>query len=256
MNTEKDDVVVKPAYVSFLTYDNYIKSLGENVPPYVDSSTLQNYSGSTQSQLRVCLKFLKLIGDKNQSNQMLYQLAAANADQRKQLTRTVLEEAYPFLFDGSIDLAKATAAQFTEKFRSQNVTGETLRKAENFFLNAAKYAGIPISKWITDSRKRKVLPKGKGRGGANSDAKKEEETPGNAKITSPKNDGAPTTDSIDMFLNDFGLLKGLIYKLPKSKQWSRDRREQWLNAVTAMLDYEIEVIVEEYDDNDEVELYE
>src|SRR5690606_23652198 len=75
----------------------------------------------------------------------LQQLVDSPEEQRGTLLRPVLERSYSFLFNGSIDLKRATTKQVEDAFRAQGISGSTVVKCMSFFLAAAKAAGIQVS---------------------------------------------------------------------------------------------------------------
>jgi hypothetical protein len=135
-----------PAYVPHKTFTNFINSLKESgAPSQIDRSVLKNLSGSDQSAILGSLKYLKLIDESGVPSSELLQLIDSTDEQRSSMMRTVLMQAYSFLFSGSIDLKRATTKQVEDAFRGQGVSGSTIVKCIAFFLAAAKDAGIQIS---------------------------------------------------------------------------------------------------------------
>ena len=81
----------------------------------------------------------------------LKRLVSADGIERQQLWRQTLEDAYPFLSGEEalgFDLSTATSGQLTEKFKAFGIQGDTIRKAEAFFLRAADEAGMIVSPHI------------------------------------------------------------------------------------------------------------
>jgi hypothetical protein len=147
--------ISSPPYISFLTFKNMIDWLErENIPLRFDRSFWQKkYSGSVGPQLMAGLRFLGLLkGDMPQPD--LDQLVEAKGgDERKAKLADILQRTYTAINFG--ELPRATPSLLTEWFRSYNLEGDTLRKAESFFINACKYADVPLSNAIRKKARNK-----------------------------------------------------------------------------------------------------
>lgn len=151
MNQPGDKPIVPP-YISYKTFWNFIEGLGV-VPPVIDRSIMRNFGGSVQSQLMTSLRYLGLIDVNGKTQERFRLLANSSGSERQEKVRAMLEAAYPFLFDGTngFDLSTATLRQFTEKFQEAGTKGDTTRKSQKFFLDAAEHAGLEISPHIKKS---------------------------------------------------------------------------------------------------------
>ncbi len=151
MSESHEKKMLAPAYVPYRTFTTFVKSLeGRVLPNRVDRSLLKSYSGSIQTQLIGSLRFLRLISDDGTIEAIFRNYIEADEQARRDLAETIVETAYEFLFQNArFNLANATSAQFQEAFKSTGVTGETVRKAQTFFLQMAKEAGIAISPHLT-----------------------------------------------------------------------------------------------------------
>lgn len=143
--TKKSEV---PPYIAFSTFLSFIKGLAKTgVPSRIDKSLLRNMSGGNQSALLASLKWFDLIDVAGAHGDRLDLLVKAG-DSAGEVLRSMLPDAYHFMSDGSIDLARATGAQIEEKFRSYGLSGSTIIKAMAFFLSACKEAEVPLSTHI------------------------------------------------------------------------------------------------------------
>lgn len=133
-----------PPYVAFKTFNTLIEDLKEHgLPTVIDRSVLRRFSGGVGSQLLSALKSLDLVDDGNAPNDSLNALVDAyDSEAYKGAVKRVLEHAYPYL--ASLDLTVATPSQFAEAFRATGSKEEVLRKARTFYLNAARFAEMPI----------------------------------------------------------------------------------------------------------------
>jgi hypothetical protein len=129
-------------YVAWKTFISTLDSLAHFTPDKIDTSIWGNFSGGVRSQLLSTYKFLGLITDDGTPTPELRKLADDKSG-RPELLRTILRKGYGDLM--KLDLAKATPNSFDAEMRKYGQEGETHRKAQGFFLLAAKYAGVPLS---------------------------------------------------------------------------------------------------------------
>jgi hypothetical protein len=150
----EDTVTVSPAYSTYKQFGNLLNGLRETrVPSRIDRSLMGNMSGGTAYSLLSTLKFLKLTDNEGVPQPLLRQLVAAEDADRKPLIRQMLEEAYPALLGGTLNLAEASGGQFDERLREEyNVKGSTVDKVAAFFLAAAEDAGLPLSPHLKKRR--------------------------------------------------------------------------------------------------------
>ena len=132
-----------PAYVPFKTFTSVLESFSSFLPDKIDATMWPSYSGGIKSQLMGALKFLGLITDDNHPTPMLRALADVDPAKRATEFRTIMKAAYGGLM--SLDLTKATPGSFDAEMRKYGQEGDTHRKAASFFLQAAKWSGVPLS---------------------------------------------------------------------------------------------------------------
>jgi hypothetical protein len=133
-----------PPYISFLTFTNFLEWIEkEGIPLRFDRSFWQSkFSGSTGPQLISGLRFLGLL-EKNKPATDLENVIKAKGDDRKAALRQIVQRSYTAInFD---ELSRATPSMVAEWFQSYKLEGDTLRKAESFFIKACKYMDIPLS---------------------------------------------------------------------------------------------------------------
>jgi hypothetical protein len=133
-----------PPYISFLTFTNFLTWLEtEGVPLQFDGSFWRRkYSGSTGFQLMASLRFLGLLkGDEPQP--VLEELVDAKGDERRETLKAVIKRSYSKVnFD---ILSRGTPKMLEGQLHDYGLDGDTLRKAESFFINACKFVDIPLS---------------------------------------------------------------------------------------------------------------
>ena len=133
-----------PPYTSWLTVHGFVDWLGEvGIPVQIDRSFwLGKYKDGTGSQLMAGLRYLRLLDGEVPTDE-LEAIVKADAGERKQLVAAMLRERYPTVF--AIDLSRATPQMLDDAFTGLGVERHTSRKAQTFFLNACKYAEIPLA---------------------------------------------------------------------------------------------------------------
>lgn len=137
-------------YMPFKTFTNLLVRMQQNgVPRRLDSDYLKNMSGATRSQLMGGLKWLGLLGKEDRPEKALTELVQAT-DDRPAKVAELFRQHYAW----AIALAQenATQGELDEEFRKHGVTGSTLRKATAFYLQGAKYAGLPLSPHFRETR--------------------------------------------------------------------------------------------------------
>jgi hypothetical protein len=225
-----------PPYVSWRTFSSYIQSLQQAIPPRIDKSGMANLSGTNQAWMMSTLKYLKLIREDGTPENELRQLVAAfgpdRRDEYREILQAILRNAYPYLFDGSgsFDLASSTPSHFSEKFKKQGASGDTVRRCESFFITATKEAGITISPHILAARKR-----GRRTGQASSTTArtkqpKEERSEGNGQ----GNRQSPSTSQDTQI--KLVLLESLAEKFPEfDPNWDANAQLAWFGMYERLL---------------------
>jgi hypothetical protein len=227
------DNLPKPGYVSFATFRNALANFrAEGLPTRLDSSVLKNLSGSTQSQLKVTLRHLELIDNEDRVTSLFRELINSEEDVFKDILSRIIAKSYAFIFEdetGEFDLAMATPQQFSEKFRGTGLSGDTLRKAESFFINLATEAGITISKRITSGRTSADRPrKVDKRRISNSNTLRKPKTDGEIQKT-PTASAIPKSEDVSTRWRE-KMLENLLGKFPEfSPDWDEESRQKWLD---------------------------
>lgn len=144
---DEEEKTNKPiaAYVPFKTFLNALESLERGVPHVIDRSVWPTFSGLYQSQTLAAFRFLGLIDENGKPTADLVKLVS-DRDNRKLHLRRILQESYASVVRK--DLTKMTSASFDSAMSEYGGSGDTHRKAVSFFLQAARYAELPLSPWI------------------------------------------------------------------------------------------------------------
>lgn len=214
--TENSGATWTAPYGVWKTLQNTIERMTKDggVPARIDRSYLTNLPGSAQSELQTTMKALGLVDEQLHPTETLARLVE-NEGERPAIVKEILAERYP----GPLALGPfSTQAQLEDEFRNHlGVSGSTLRKAVRFFLNAAKYADVPLSQHFKapsaetgDRKPRKSKnPSNTGNAGA-------ENTP---KIDPPK------TSNLHPFI------EGLVGSLPApGESFPGDKQEAWFDT--------------------------
>lgn len=144
--TEKRSAV----YMPWKTLLTVFQILGDSLPTRIDRSVFRSFSGATQYEVMAGLRFLSFINDAGEPTTVLRDLLKADEAARPAILRGVLEKAYADLL--TLDLSNATYQQFEERLGELGVNGSTKKKAARFFISAAEYTGIPLSRYIADRK--------------------------------------------------------------------------------------------------------
>lgn len=142
-----DSKQVAPVYVGWQTFKNTLDQLSQGLPHIIDKKVFEGQSWGMQAQLMSALKFLGLIDDAGVPSAALIALAVPDEEERKKQFESILRERYAPLF--ALDLTKVTPTQLSQVVSaSYGVSSDTREKAIRFFLGAAHYLGIPLSRFV------------------------------------------------------------------------------------------------------------
>jgi hypothetical protein len=133
----------KAPYLSLTTLLNFLDKWGEGpIPPRIDKSALDTYSGGTQAVLMSTLRVMGYVGPEGQVLPALRE-AVASVEARKAYMDLWARRFY----STQIALAEqnATAQMLHESFAGFGYSGSTLRKAVVFYLQLVEYLGLPNS---------------------------------------------------------------------------------------------------------------
>jgi hypothetical protein len=145
-----------PPYVPYRSFRNFIDSLKQGIPARIDRSVMSSMSGALQSQLTTALRYLGLTKSTGQPTDLLARLVNSEGPERSGVMHTVVSNSYPFIFQ-EFDVKSATPRMLEEKFAEMGASGGTLDKCMNFFLAAAKDAGIETSPHLKNQRGPRVI---------------------------------------------------------------------------------------------------
>jgi len=133
------------AYVPFKTFLTALETLDSGgVPKQIDRKIWRSFSGLVQGQVVGAFRFLGLVeGDAPTPD---LRRLVEEKENRPAVLRGILERSYSDLV--SHDLAKMTGTMLDQLMENYWVSGATKRKAVTFFLQAAKYSKLPLSRFL------------------------------------------------------------------------------------------------------------
>jgi len=140
---EESTPSIPPVYVPWQTLQTGLDILGQGVPPRVDKSVFGSFSGSNQTLMLSALRAFRLIDEAGVPTPALKSLAE-NRDTRAGELNGILRWSFPDLV--ALGEANATSGQLDDAMKKRGLSGETQRKVLSFYLQAAEYAGLPLSK--------------------------------------------------------------------------------------------------------------
>jgi hypothetical protein len=149
MAAEEIRNTVTPApYLPFKTFIGSFEPFSQGIPPKIDR-TLWNQSGFVQGLIMNAYRYFHLVDATNRPTPQFQQLVKSKSESRKAEVRKLLEIGYPEIV-AMHDMATMTPKMLDELMDKYNVTGETKKKAVTFFLQAAKFADMPLSNFLTE----------------------------------------------------------------------------------------------------------
>ncbi len=137
--TQEPNAVTWP-YTSFRTVLNVLDKFKGAVPPRIDRSALGGSEGQ-KTQVLAALKFFGLIKPGGEVTPIFQELVNNEKD-RGRVIKGLLETHYGEAV--RLGTINGTTNQLAETFKG--LAGDTLRKAMTFYLHAAKFAGVAVSK--------------------------------------------------------------------------------------------------------------
>ncbi len=232
-----------PAYVSYVTWNRLMHSLGEFMPSAVDSSVYSDsgFSGSDTKKLRSALRYLNLVDEHGKPSDELRTLVKVYQDEaetksKAKLLEDILTRSYPFLKDDEFDLASASWRQLESRFDSLGASGSLQTQCISFFLHLAADAGLGISPHLSSRTK-----SGLGRYSAARKVRKKQKQD-NKRAEVPESQAGMLPGSLNAMeiarvLNIDPTVAGLLRLLPHvGVEWSASEKKRFKAAFEAVLD--------------------
>lgn len=138
-----------PPYIAHRTFLNFLERLkAQGIPTRIDRSVVPSLSGGMQVHLFTTLKYLRLMSPNGIPTETLRKLVSSEGEERQAKFKDILVASYPFLFKDEVNLKGITAQELRELFGKEGLSGGTIPKAINFFIEIAKDSGIELSPYI------------------------------------------------------------------------------------------------------------
>lgn len=227
-------------YVSFRTFLNLLDKLQSGgIPQHIDRHYWGGFlAGSVGPQVMGALRFLGLINpESNEPTPALERLVAP--DTRKVALAELLRERYAAVWEAGIDPSRTTPGYLESTIgKLYKIEGETRRKAVTFFVHAAKFAELPLSSQLMANTRQRRAPststrRGRPKGGSS--------TPPSGD-SPPQEQQPPLPDS-----GPYAILHEWLRQLPQEGRWTLERRDRWIAALQANVDFLIVVEDERFD---------
>jgi hypothetical protein len=259
MTVGSTDKPAAPPYLSYVTFRNFLDSLKQGIPQRIDASTMPSLSGQSKALVRAAFRYMGLTDTDEIPTSRLQHIVDAEGKEREDLWAQTIREAYSFIFnDPGFDLTKATKNQFHTKFVSQGLAAETARKAEVFFLSAARDAALPVSTYITKgTRPGRQSSTTRSRNGGRRSAPTLPDREMGGKEGSRRKEQLPQSSLVPPSASTPRemMLRGLFEMLPPEGQnWTQAEKQQWFKLTEAVFERFVPVREERTDSASKLEL--
>lgn len=223
-NTDSTKTDLSPPYAPFRTVQSLIERMESegDVPARLDKSYLSNIPWGAKDQLMQACRSLGLIDSNDQPTQLLKDLVH-KPDERKELFRGLLQRRYP----AQLALGKnATQDQLADAFKAGGTSGSTLTKAVRFYLQAAQYAEVEVSRHFKAPKAESAPRKPRSQNGHRKAATRQDEDAEVQRKPPPlPDDNAPE------------LIRNLLRQLPpEGAKWERAKAKVWLTIAESTFD--------------------
>ncbi|HZR58524.1 MAG TPA: DUF5343 domain-containing protein [Terriglobales bacterium] len=129
------------AYLPFRTFLGAIEALQHGIPKRIDRTIWRSQSGIVQGQIMMALRFFGLVNSEDEPTPALHRFVDS-PEKRAENMCALIHHSYRDLIEH--DLTKMSPRMLETAMEQYSVSGETKRKAVTFFLQAAKFADLPM----------------------------------------------------------------------------------------------------------------
>jgi hypothetical protein len=211
---------------------NFVERYKQGLPSRIDRGLMGSMSGAAQSQVTTALRYLGMITENNHPTDLMKRYATGEQDEQETALREALQNAYPYIFNGSIDFSSITGSQLRETFETHtSATGETIGRCIAFLKDAATDAGVIVSPFLTQKKTR-------GGSARKRPVTSRKEEPRSADCAPAKIEVVerPLAHTLSGNAQSSLLLTGLFQRLPKpGTVWTKDERERWVQTMNNVL---------------------
>jgi len=217
-------------YVSFTTFNSALDALAAlGIPPKIDRSVLQQYSGANQGLLLQAFRYLGLINANDESTEAFHEYAQTDAENRMAVLGDLVKKHYP---EQMKVLANGTMQNLKDTFNNTAVEASVKAKCLTFYLQTAKAAGLPVSGHILKGARGNRGPRGPRKEGQKKTAggKGQADSSGSG----GSNDENETPKGMARIRIAVGLNKE--WSITMSENYTKDELERFLKVVAITLD--------------------
>lgn len=202
------------------------------LPEPINTQTLESIgipSGNTSRTLQ-SLRFLKLIADDGSRTADFERLKRASSDEYTDVLGEIVRSAYSRVFD-IVDPARDDIQMVHDAFRHYDPSAQRTRMV-SLFLGLCREANLAPPE---SGRSRKPV-------------ERKQSTPRRPPIRAQDTESSTSSpetyrhpEPVVGITEDFHLVNALIRQLPSEKKWTREKRDKWMQALTATVDLLVEV---------------
>jgi len=192
-------------------------------------------SEGNASRTLQALKFLKLVDEEGHRTQTFDRLGRVPTSEYAEVFGEIIKEAYRDVFT-IVDPAEATDVEINDAFRYYHPQAQRGRMV-TLFRGLCQEVGL-VAGGPPETRKRTRSVK----------ADKPLTASHSANLRRPQIETSNTLETIGTLNGnsagvgqEYALLQGLLQQLPSNKKWTQERRDRWLQAFTASVDFLIDI---------------
>jgi len=182
------------------------------------------------SRTLAALRFLGLLDNEGQRNPIFERLRRATSEEYPAVLAEILRSAYAPIFT-IVDPAQDDEGAVQDAFRQYEPQAQRARMV-TLFVNLCREAGLfpegPLERTTPRQRAQVV---GRRRAPLSAPRRQGPSTPTQQEETPPADFSGP----------DYRLVAALMQQLPKDGKWTRERRDRWVQALSASVDLLVEV---------------
>jgi hypothetical protein len=178
------------------------------------------------------LKFLKLVDEEGHRTQTFDRLGRVPTSEYAEVLGETIKDAYQDVFT-IVDPAEATDVEINDAFRYYQPQAQRGRMV-TLFISLCRESGL-VAGGPPETRKRsRIAIEGKNVVSSHSTRKSYIEPSVMIEPTS-------ITNTVTVGVKEYMLLQDLLQQLPIDRKWTQEKRDRWLQAFTANIDFLIDV---------------
>jgi Family of unknown function (DUF5343) len=235
MNTNIEKVA---PYAPFGCVIAVVKRIRERGLPEIltmQEITRVGVSEGNASRTLQALKFLKLVDEDGHRTQIFDRLGRVPTNEYAEVFGEIIKEAYSDVFT-IVDPAEATDVEINDAFRYYQPQAQRGRMVTLFRGLCQEVGLVDGGPPETRKRTRAALTDKPSMASHSATFRK----PQIETSYTFENTGILNGNSTGIW-QEYALLQGLLQQLPSNKEWTQERRDRWLQAFTASVDFLIDI---------------